>query len=292
MKPIKSCVSKVMPVVSGICLFAGAASPAQAQWNPTDAMMSNNSYSSGWVNPYNNTMSNIYQSNMNMITQHAIQNSQMFNRVMINGRWSRTSSKRANRIKQMQARERAEAARFEKYKGTMYKDAGTSPVPAKLAATFSKGIGQPQKAADMEKVFKALLDVYKQRARQQGAPPNDMARTLAYCITANYIIFAGKEGVHEKQIAPLRAKIRTALSEDTKFRSLSDAKKREVSDTMIIMAHLVAWGAEDLSKKLPKENQADVRAGYRKLAGVNLKGLLGVAPESVAFDDDGLIIKS
>jgi hypothetical protein len=36
--------------------------PLSAQWNSYDAMMSNNVYSRGWVNPYDNTYTNMYQS--------------------------------------------------------------------------------------------------------------------------------------------------------------------------------------------------------------------------------------
>lgn len=264
-------------------------SAAQAQWNPTDAYMSNNSYSSGWVNPYNNTMSNIYQSNMNMITQHAIQRSQLFTSQMIAGSFVRSKSARDKRVKALVATEKAAAAKFAKYSGTIYKEAPNSKVPAKVAAIFAKHT--EAKTTEITPVFRQLFEIYKQRAKQQGAPHTDVARTLAYVIAANYYIFAGKEGVPEPQIAALRGKIRTALSEDPKFRAMTNAQKQEMNETLVILAHFAAWGAEDLAEQAPADKKAAVKAGFRKIAGASLQGLLGVKPERVAFDKEGLVIK-
>ena len=273
----------------GAGLIFAALTPAHAQWNPTDAYMSNNSYSSGWVNPYNNTMSNIYQSNMNLITQQAIQRSQLFTSTGNGKSYRRNGSARANRVKSLKAQEKAQAAKFEKYKGTMYKESPKSNAAGQLAAVFAKNTKAKQ--SEIEPVFKALYTIYQQRAKAQGAPSTDVARTLSYVIAANYAVFAGKEGVPEPQIAALRGKMRTALSEDAKFRAMSAAQKQELNETLVILAHFAAWGVEDIADKAPADKRAEVRAGFRKLAGASLQGLLGVKPERVAFDKDGLVIK-
>lgn len=261
---------------------------AVAQWNPTDAFMSNNSYSRGWVNPYNNTMSNIYQSNMNLITSQAIHRSQLFNYIATNN--LNSSNLRAKRLKSLSRREKSDAARFIQYQGTMYKEAGPSTSPQKVAAILGKNLNV--KSSDVQPVLKALLDVYRQRAKEQNAPPNDVARTLAYCISANYFYFSGGTGVPETQVAALRSKIRTALSEDKSFRAMSDAQKRQTAENMIILTHLVALGVDEVAAKVPAEKRDDVKKGYRQLAGLNLRGILGVDPKRVAFDKNGLVIKA
>jgi len=271
--------------------------PARAQWTLEGSLFQNNSYYGGWVNPYDNTMTRMYQSNMNQIYSNAIQNSQLFSnstytRGVLNsgGRINRRESARARRLRQISARDKAEAARFDKYRGTMFKESGTSIAPAKLAAVFAKNIGGSEQ--DLRKAFQVLLDVYKQRAKEQGAPPNDMARTLAYSVAANYIYFNGKAGLDEGPIGVLRGKMRVALNEDAKFRALTDRQKQEMSETMIILAHLVAVGVDNVAEKAPVDKRADVKAGFRKLAGVNLKGLLGVDPNRVTFDKSGLVIQT
>lgn len=278
-------------VLSGVLLASSLAAPriAHAQWTLEGSIMQNNSYYRGWVNPYDNTMTRMYQSNMNMITQNAINNSQMFSATMRNGSYSYGTG-RSRRLKSMSRREKAAVDRFAKYRGTMFQESPKPIAPAKLAAVFSKTTGTS--VADLTKAFTVLLDVYKQRATQQGAPANDLARTLAYSIAANYIYFNGKEGLDEGPIAALRGKIRTALNEDAKFRALGNAQKQEMSETLIILCHLVALGVDNIAPKAPADKRAEVKAGFRKLAGVNLKGLLGVAPENVSFGKSGLIIKA
>lgn len=281
---------KICSALAVVCALA-ARHPAQAQWNPTDAFMSHNSYSSGWVNPYNNTMTDIYQSNINLITTQAIERSQLFNYAVISMGTGPggAGSARARRLKQISSQEKAAAARFIKYQGTMYKEAGESQAPTKVAELLGKNLGV--KPSEVKPVLKALLDVYRQRAKQQGAPPNDVARTLAYCVSANYYYFSGGTGVPETQVAAVRSKMRTALSEDKTFRAMSDVQKRQTAESMIILTHLVGLGIEEVAPKVPAEKREQVKAGYRQLAGINLQGILGVDPKRVAFDKMGLVIK-
>jgi len=66
-------------VVGAALLLSPLCAPvARAQWNAYDAMMSTNSYSRGWVNPYDNTLTNIYRSNINTIFQNSMNRSMYF----------------------------------------------------------------------------------------------------------------------------------------------------------------------------------------------------------------------
>ena len=279
-------------VLLGVALFSTVlARSAHAQWNAYDAMMSNNSYSRGWVNPYNNTLSNMYRSNMNVITTNAINNSMMFNRTL-SGRMGYSGSydeRRRKRIKAMPRRERTEAERFAKYNGTMYKPSKKVDTPSKVAAMFAQNLGV--KASDVKPVMVELLKLYQTQAKKQNAPSTDLARTMAYCIAGNYYYFTGGTGVPETQIAALRGKLRTALSEDKKFRALSNAQKQEMNESLVILTHFAALGFEIIAPKAG-DKKAAVREGYKQLAGVNLRGLLGVDPARVAFDKTGLVIKA
>lgn len=259
---------------------------AHAQWNAYDAMMSNNSYSRGWVNPYNNTLSNMYRSNM--ITQNAINSSMIFNSTLSMRMVGGMSAGRRARLKAMPKRERTEAERFAKYSGTMYK-AAKLDTPAKVAGIFAKNLGA--KTSDLQPVMVELLKLYQSQAKKQGAPSTDLARTMAYCIANNYYYFTGGTGVPETQVAALRGKLRTALSEDPKFRKMTNAQKQELNESMVILTHFAALGFEVVAPKAGADKKQQVREGYKKLAGVNLRGILGVDPSRVAFDKSGLVIK-
>lgn len=273
--------------LSGALLTSVVSQPTRAQ------NMSTNYYSSGWVNPYNNTMTQIYQSNTNMIAQQAISDSQMFTNMAIANMntGGGTSSARARRLKKMPKRERSEAQRFAKYNGTMFKAASASQTPAKLAAVFAKGTAKQSDREYFAKTFKVFLDVYKQRAKQQNAPATDVARTLAFCIAANHYYRSGTMP-SEAQIAALRGKMRAALSESSKFRALSNAQKQGMNETMVILTFLVAYGVDEVAEKAPADKRSQVLTGFRTLAGINLKGLLGVDPKRVTFDKAGLVIKA
>jgi len=274
---------KVATICAALCCSLAIAPAAHAQWNAYDAMMSNNSYSRGWVNPYNNTMSNIYSSNMNQIVRQSINRSMLFNY-----RAGAGVSSRILRLKAMPPRERTEAEKFAKYNGTMYRESKTVNTPAKVAAIFSKGTGLTTN--QLQLAFVELLNLYKKQAKSQNAPATDLARTMAYCISANYYYFTGGTGVPETQVAELRKKLRVALSEDKKFRAMTNAQKQEWNESMVILTHFAALGFEVIAPKASGDKRAIVRAGYKTLAGNNLKGLLGVEPSRVSFDKTGLVI--
>jgi hypothetical protein len=122
------------------------------------------------------------------------------------------------------------------------------------------------------------------QAKSQNAPTTDFARTMAYCISANYYYYTGGTGVPETQVAELRRKLRLALSEDPKFRALSNIKKQELNESMVMLTHFAALGFEVIAKKAPADKRSMVREGFKKLAGVNLRGILGVDPSRVGFN--------
>ena len=88
-------------------------------------------------------------------------------------------------------------------------------------------------------------------------------------------------------LAALRGKIRAALSSDPKFRALSNEKKQQMSEAMIIMTNFMDLGHTLTIQRKDKENIEK----FRKLAGYNLKLMLGVEPERVTFAKTGLIIQ-
>lgn len=265
----------------GALLLSSFAPRVLAQWNAYDSLMQNNSFSRGWVNPYDNTFTNAYKSYSYTPSYNTYS--------YFSGSRSSRASRRTACIKKMTPRQRTEMQRFAKYNGTMYTPSKTVDTPAKLAIVFARNLGG--KTSDYQPVMRELLKLYQTQAKSQNAPTTDLARTMAYCISANYYYFTGGTGVPETQVAALRGKLRDALSEDAKFRALSNAQKQELNESMVILTHFAALGFEVVAPKAG-DKKALVREGYKKLAGVNLRGILGVEPGRVAFDKDGLVLKA
>jgi hypothetical protein len=157
--------------------------PLSAQWNSYDAMMSNNVYSRGWVNPYDNTYTNMYQSYSYTPT---------YNTYTYFGSGSRAirAARRSAYLKKMPPRQRTEAQKFAKYNGTMYKPSATVDTAGKVAAIFARGTGA--NAGQTKTVMRELWNLYVTQAKSQNAPTTDFARTMAYCISANYYYYTGE----------------------------------------------------------------------------------------------------
>lgn len=269
-------------IATGAMLCASLAPrPALAQWNAYDAMMSNNSFSRGWVNPYDNTYTNAYKYTY----------TPSYNTYTYFGAGSKSSraARQSAYRKKMPAKERTEAEKFAKYNGTMYKPSATVDSAGKIAAVLAKSTN-----ADLKQTKAAMNELWKlyvKQAQDQNAPSTDLARTMAYAISANYYYYTGGTGVPETQVAELRKKLRTALSEDPKFRKMSAAQKQELNESMVILTHFAALGFEVIAKKAPADKRQSVREGFKTLAGANLRGILGIDPKRVGFDKDGLVIK-
>jgi hypothetical protein len=188
-------------------------------------------------------------------------------------------SRRGLRLSKQQ---RAAADRFAKYRGTMFRN-GAPVMPKRLAARL---ISQPGKQrTQLEQVFRELLRAYAARSRQQNAPANDLARTLAFCIAANYA-YATEQEVSAAGLAELRRKIRAAFTSDAKFRAISDLKKQELSESLVILTLFAALGYDEAKAAKKPELQSK----FKMLARANLQSMLGVPVQRVRLEKTGLII--
>ena len=130
-----------------------------------------------------------------------------------------------------------------------------------------------------------LLQFYEKRSRQQKAPATDLARTLSYCIALNYA-YSTEQDVSAKGLDELRRKMREALSSDAKFRALSNTKKQELSEGLIILSHFVALGYDEAKESKDKKTMNK----FKQLAQANLKAILGVPVQQVKLEHTGLVI--
>ena len=234
-----------------------------------------------YTNPYTGrTFNNPASSFIDTILLHNQQRSMLISSLHAS-RASVRSSLRRGGLKLSKA-QRAQADRFAKYRGMMFK-AGKPVMPSRLAARLLPD--NAEKQAQLAKVFDVMLQFYEKRSKQQGAPSTDLARTLSYCIALNYA-YATEQEVSAKGLAELRRKIREALSSDAKFRALGDEKKRELSESLVILSHFVALGYDEAKEAGQKENMAK----FKQLAQANLESMLGVPARAVKLEHTGLVI--
>jgi len=239
---------------------------------PVSAQYTNPHTGTNWNNPTSSFIDTVLLHNMQSMQ---LRTSMMVNRSMLLESLGRSGPR-------LTRKQKAQADRFAKYRGTMFKS-GKPVMPAQLAASFIKKPGTQRD--DLTKLFNALLEVYNQRSKQQKAPPNDLARTLAYCIAMNYAYYTEQE-VSALGLAMLRGKIRTALSASDKFRAMKDNDKQKISETLIILTHFAALGYD----KSKAARDKDLTKNFSKLAGLNLKGILGVEPNRVKLEKTGLVV--
>jgi hypothetical protein len=247
-----------------------------------------------YTNPYTGrTFNNPTSSFLDTVIMNNMRTQQLFTSQMIASNSLRISFQRGGKTRKQSPhaqsphaqspRERAVADRFAKYRGTMFTPSGKPMMPAKLAASLVKEPGEKQR--QMTALLTEMLAIYEQRSRQQNAPSNDLARTQAYCIAVNYSHYSGKD-ISMDHLAALRGKIRVALSSDAKFRALNNAKKQQLSETLIILTNFMDMGH---TLSIEKKDEEGKRA-YRQMAGMLLKAMLSVEPNRVMFTETGLVI--
>lgn len=270
-------------LVAGAAVLVVSAGAVKA-WEYTPSWQSSNPYSSGWVNPYDNTLVNGMRDMMNMQLRHSMQSQQLYTSQMISrGAMQSSMGGRASRYKGTRA-QKAQINSFVKYKGTMYKPGAKFLMPEKVAAVFVKQPGQPRKNAAV--VFSKFLKFHREQSSKNKAPANDIARNMAMAIGYSYGYYSGQGDVAQSGLDTLRTKLRRELAADPKFRAMSDEDKQKLDETILIMGYLVAFGYSQAHKA----NDAKAKEGFRKLAGVALQSMLGVEPNRVKLEKTGLVI--
>ena len=238
-------------------------------------------YGGSYTNPYTgNTFNNAASSFIDTIILHNRQRAMLMNSLNVS-RNSINSSLRRGGLK-LSKQQKAQTDHFAKYRGTMFK-AAKPVMPSRLATQLLPD--NPEQQKNLAKVFGVLLKFYEDRSKQQRAPSTDLARTLSYCIAMNYA-YSTEQDVSAKGLVELRRKMREAMTSDPKFRALSDAKKQELSEALVIMTHFVALGYDEAKAGGKKEDMAK----FKQLAQANLQSMLGVPVQQVKLEHTGLVI--
>ena len=166
---------------------------------------------------------------------------------------------------------------------TVFRPVAGTIVPQQMAAQMAKS---PEDRQELEQVFTNCLNYYKEIAKANNAALSDVARATSFYIEANYMVYAGSQGLTPEQGKGLRSTVSAALSEDAKFQAMSAREKQKMYETSAIMGAYVVLGHDQAEKK----NDSKAAAEFQQLAKENLEKLLGPI-NKVSFTDNGIEYK-
>src|SRR5215213_2045735 len=137
-------------------------------------------------------------------------------------------------------------------------------------------------------MFSEALDSYRDRLRQAGLPPNDVARAAAYLVTASYYAATdGRVSLDEAQLTPLRAYLHEAFAENETFQRMSDRERQELFEDYGITATWIDAGFNIVKQAGDREAMRQ----WQEMARQNFEGVLGAPPEGVVFTARGVRYK-
>lgn len=179
--------------------------------------MQNNSYYRGWVNPYDNTMTQIHQSEMDLITQ-SMQRSQMYGTMLPLG---------ASIVDLQEARG---ARLIKRGRATIKFPMRTPPL-----ALWMKGWGgnDPQKRKKSYLEWLAQSALWRQEAKARGAQFGDMGDMMGLSFALCYEAYTGKK-INNAGFGYLSKAFRDALLKDANYQGYTVTKKQgRYEDSML-----------------------------------------------------------
>lgn len=232
-----------------------------------------------------------------------IYSTRVFNGVVANSRL-RKGAKNKNR--QSLPKKSADSDKPRNY--TVFKETANSS----LAKAFA-GKTTGQNSREAEQLFNSFISLYKQTARKDGFPSNDLAYAFEYFVVNNYQIYhnlvdlppdkdprarLAKDGferitiLNEKKLLQVTIpqertvynQLRAILSENPEIQKMTDAQKQEATE---LFATLVGVNfAAYMNGINNKDDQLIDEA--RKMAKEGLEKLLGVPVNQIKINNNGL----
>lgn len=143
-----------------------------------------------------------------------------------------------------------------------------------------------QEQAQMKAIMKEVLESFNTEASKNGYK-NDLALAFSSFIAMNSAAYHGTELPADEKVIELRDAIAQVFYETNALKGVTDAKKQEMYETLIIFAG-VAYASFLEAKASGNTGGVTV---YRELAAQNVKAVFGLDAENLKFTDDGLDIK-
>ena len=169
--------------------------------------------------------------------------------------------------------------------GTTFRPVAASIMPRQMARAMGD---TPEEQQRLEKMFSDLLENYRDRLKQAGAPPNDVSRAAAYLVTASYYVSQdGRVSLDDGQLTALRRHLSDLFAGDETFQRMTDRERQELFEDYGITASWIDGGYNIVRQAGDREAMRQ----WREMARQNFAGLLGAPPEGVVFTAAGVRYK-
>lgn len=165
-----------------------------------------------------------------------------------------------------------------------YQPIGDTKIDQVFADSFAQNAEQ---RAALLMIFGETKKLYNVEAKKLGRP-NDLALVFTFFISACLTVYHDAPEPTDEATENLYQVIAQSLSESPEIAIMSNDDKQINADKLIYISGLIYAGY--LSGKQTQD--AETVKIYRQVAGVCLETLIGISPESIEFDKNGLRIRS
>jgi hypothetical protein len=133
-----------------------------------------------------------------------------------------------------------------------------------------------------------LLEEFDKGAKAAGHP-NELALAMSFFLATNASIYHDAGEPSDPQMVELRNTIAEALVEGNALSSMSDRKKQEMYEALVLFTGL-AFTTYHVGKQ---SGNAETVKASQQLAGQNLLAVMGISPDKITFTDQaGLNIEA
>jgi tRNA_anti-like len=156
----------------------------------------------------------------------------------------------------------------------LFRSTGTQLKTREIANLIDAG--NPQ----VLKLLTVLLDEFDKGARAAGHP-NDLALALSFFLATNASVYHDGGQPADPPMVELRNTIAEALVEGNALSGVTDRKKQEMYETLVIFTGFALATYEEGKQS----GNVDTVKVSRQLAGQNLLALIGISPDKITFTD-------
>ena len=161
-----------------------------------------------------------------------------------------------------------------------FRSTGTQLKTREIANMISPGDAQ------VFTVLTTILEEFDKEARKIGRP-NDLALALSFFFATNANIYHDAGVPPDPQVLELRDTIAATLVEADAMNGVTDRKKQEMYEALVIYTGLALATYQEGKGGNPESLKI-----ARQLAGQNLQAVIGISPDKISFTDQGLNIES
>jgi hypothetical protein len=158
----------------------------------------------------------------------------------------------------------------------LFRPTGTQLKTREIANVIDAG--NPQ----VFKLLTTLLEEFDKGARAAGHP-NDLALALSFFLATNASIYHGAGQPADPPMVELRNTIAEALVEGNALNGVTDRKKQEMYEALVIFTGFALAVYEEGKQA----GNAETLKTSQQLAGQNLLAVIGISPDKITFTDQG-----